>query len=185
MLVHIRRAIVASIVLFLVCGLAYPFLMTGISQLLFKNQANGSLVTVNSKVIGSSLIGQSWPGPTWFQGRPDPDNPMASGSQNFGPKSKLLLKFAHSEYLALLHEGITPTNDLVTGSGSELDPDIAPADAYTQVNAVAAANHLSVATVRRLVATHISGAEWGFLGSPYVDVLELNLALAQLTHQTP
>jgi K+-transporting ATPase ATPase C chain len=173
MLVHIRRAVVVSIVLFLVCGLAYPFLMTGVSQLLFKNQANGSLVKVNNKVIGSSLIGQSWTGPKWFQGRPDPDDPMASGTQNFGPKSKLLLTFAHSEVVKLLHEGITPTNGLVTGSGSGLDPDIAPA------------NHLPVATVDHLVATHIAGAEWGFLGSPYVAVLQLNLALARLTNQTP
>ncbi|MGD0084802.1 MAG: potassium-transporting ATPase subunit C [Acidimicrobiales bacterium] len=185
MLVHIRRAVVVSIVLFLVCGLAYPFLMTGVSQLLFKNQANGSLVKVNNKVIGSSLIGQSWTGPKWFQGRPDPDDPMASGTQNFGPKSKLLLTFAHSEVVKLLHEGITPTNGLVTGSGSGLDPDIAPADAYAQVDVVAAANHLPVATVDHLVATHIAGAEWGFLGSPYVAVLQLNLALARLTNQTP
>jgi len=185
MLAHIRRAVAVSIVLFLVCGLAYPFLMTGISQLFFKNQANGSVVTVNGKVIGSSLIGQTWTGPKWFQGRPDPDNPMASGTQNFGPKSKLLLKFAHTEYETLLHEGITPTNGLVTGSGSGLDPDISPADAYAQVNAVAAANHLPVATVDHLVATHTAGAEWGFLGAPYIDVLQLNLALGQLTHQTP
>ncbi|MGD0083169.1 MAG: potassium-transporting ATPase subunit C [Acidimicrobiales bacterium] len=180
MLVHLRRAIVVSIVLFVVCGLAYPALETGIGQLLLRNQANGSLVTANNEVVGSSLAGQHWTGPNWFQGRPDPDNPMATGSQNYGPRSKLLLHFSRSELVLLRHEGITPTSDLVTGSASGIDPDISPADAYAQVSAVAAADHLPVTAVRHLVATHMAGAEFGFFGAPYVDVLELNIALSQL-----
>ena len=180
MLVHLRRAVVVSIVLFVVCGLAYPALMTGVAQVFFKGQADGSLVKIDNTVIGSSLVGQSWTGPKWFQGRPDPDKPMATGSQNYGPKSKLLLNFSHSELVLLRHEGITPTNDLVTGSGSGTDPDISPADAYAQVDAVAAANHLPVAVVKHLVATNIVGAYWGFLGAPYIDVLQLNVALAGL-----
>ncbi len=181
MLVHLRRAVVLSVVLFVVLGLGYPLLETGVAQLFFKTQANGSLVTRGAAVLGSSELGQRWTGPKWFQGRPDPDNPMASGPQNYGPKSKLLLRFSKSQAALLRREGITPTNDLVTGSGSGLDPDIAPADAYAQVNAVAAANHLSPATVRKLVERHTVGAYWGFLGAPYVNVFQLDMALAKLT----
>jgi K+-transporting ATPase ATPase C chain len=105
---------------------------------------------------------------------------MATGSQNYGPKSKLLLHFAQQQVAVLKGEGITPTNDLVTGSGSGIDPDISPSDAYDQVPAVAKADHLSVAVLDHLVTLHVVGAEWGFLGAPYIDVLELNEALAAL-----
>lgn len=180
MLVHLRRAIVASLVLFVVCGLAYPALETGVAQLFFKHQANASLVTDNKTPIGSTEVGQSWFGRKWFEGRPDTDNPMATGPQNYGPKSKLLLNFASMEAARLRHEGIRPTNDLVTGSGSGVDPDISPADAYAQVSAVAKANNLPVSAVRHLVATHVVGAYWGFLGSEYINVLQLNLGIAKL-----
>lgn len=195
MLAHLRRAIVSSIVLFLLCGLAYPLAITGVAQLFFKGQADGDLVSRSGALSGSTLIGQSWadvPCPAgtgaktgsacWFQGRPDPDNPMETGSQNYGPKSKLLLDFSRGEVRLLDHEGITPTNDLVTGSGSGIDPDITPADAYAQVDAISRNDHVAVATLRALVRSHTVGAYWGFLGSPYIDVLQLNEALAASVH---
>ncbi len=176
MLLNLRRSVVISVVFFLLLGLAYPALMVGVGQLFFKSEANGQITK-----YGSPLIGQHWSGPKWFQGRPDADNPMATGAQNYGPKSKLLLDFSHTRVVALEKEGITPTNDLVTGSGSGVDPDIAPADAYAQARAVARANHLSVGQVDALIKSHVTDAYWGFLGAPYIDVLQLNEALATLT----
>lgn len=177
MLLNLRRSVVVSIVLFVICGLAYPALVTGIGQVFFKSQANGSLTP-----LGSTLVGQPWKGPQWFQGRPDPYNPMATGAQNYGPKSRLLLDFATEQAAALENKGITPTSGLVTGSGSGIDPDISPQDAYAQVSAVAKANGLSSATVRALVRSHITGRYWGFLGAPYVNVMSLNKSLADLHH---
>jgi K+-transporting ATPase ATPase C chain len=105
---------------------------------------------------------------------------MATGGSNLGPRSKVLVKDVQQQIAALKKAGITPTPDLVTTSGSGVDPDIAPIDAYAQVNAVAKARSIPVATLRHLVATHISGPELGFLGSSYVNVLQLNEALAGL-----
>ena len=184
MLVHLRRAVVVSVVFFVLLGLAYPFFITGVGQVFFSRQANGDLVSSKHGYAASSIIGQHWAGPKWFQGRPDGDNPQATGSQNYGPKSKLLLHFAEAQVGRLRKEGITPTNELVTGSGSGVDPDISPHSAYVQVSAVAKANHLPVAAVRHLVSTHVVGPYWGFLGSQYVDVLRLNEALAHLEART-
>ena len=179
MLTHLRRAIIVTVVFFVLCGLAYGYAGTGVSQLLFKHQANGSL-TAN----GSTLIGQDWSGPQWFQGRPSNAgngyDPTASGAANYGPRSKLLQQAASKQAAALRKEDITPTNGLVTSSGSGLDPDISPSDAYDQVQAVANARHLPVSQVRQLVASHVHKAQWDFLGMPYVDVLELNQGLARL-----
>ena len=172
---NLRRGFLVTVVFFVLLGLAYPLAETGIGQAFFSHQANGSL-TAN----GSTLIGQTWSGPKWFQGRPDADNPMATGGTNLGPRSKTLVEDTKKEVAALEKEGINPTPDLVTTSGSGVDPDIAPVDAYAQVDAVAKARGLPVATVRHLVATHIHPAELGFLGSPYIDVLQLNEALANL-----
>lgn len=175
MLVHLRRSVIVSILLFVVCGLAYPLLETGIAQVVFPHQAGGSLTS-----NGSTLIGQSWTGPKWFQGRPDPDNPMASGASNLGPRSKVLVEDVRKQIALLKKEGITPTNDLVTTSGSFLDPDITPADAYAQASAVAKADKLPIAKVKELIAGQVQGAELGFLGQAYVNVLQLNEALAKL-----
>jgi potassium-transporting ATPase KdpC subunit len=175
MLTYLRQSILISAVFFVLLGLAYPLAETGIGQALFRSQANGSL-TAN----GSTLVGQSWTGPRWFQGRPDGYNPMATGGTNLGPRSEVLLQDVSAQVRALRKEGITPTEGLVTTSGSGVDPDISPADAYAQVAAVAKANGLSQATVRSLVDSHITGAEFGFLGSAYVNVLQLNEALARL-----
>ncbi|HXZ82493.1 MAG TPA: potassium-transporting ATPase subunit C [Acidimicrobiales bacterium] len=175
MLTQLRRAVVVSIIFFLLLGLAYPALETGIGNLFFSHQANGSL-TAN----GSTLVGQQWRGPRWFQGRADPDDPAATGSANWGPRSRKLVKIVAARAATLRREGITPTADLVTGSGSGVDPDISPADAYAQAAAVAKANDLSVGAVRRLIASQVVGPQFGFLGSSYINVLELNEALARL-----
>jgi potassium-transporting ATPase KdpC subunit len=173
MLGHLRPAFGLTIFFFVLLGLAYPLVETGIGQALFSHQANGSL-TAN----GSTLVGQQWQGPRWFQGRPDADNPMATGGTNLGPRSKELVAAVEQQVIRLKKEGITPTPDLVTTSGSGVDPDISPADAYAQVNAVAKARGLSVATVQHLVDTQIQQPELGFLGSRYINVLQLNEALA-------
>lgn len=180
MIIHLRRAVVVSVIFFVLLGLAYPFLITGVGAAFFSHQANGDLVSSGTGYFGSSLVGQHWVGPKWFQGRPDGDNPMATGSQNFGPKSKLLLHFARAEARLLAKEGIKATSELVTGSGSGIDPDISPHSAYVQVAAVARADHLAPAALRHLVATHITGPYWGFLGSSYVNVFSLNRSLARL-----
>jgi len=177
MLVQLRRAVVVSVVLFVIVGLAYPAVETGIAQAFFGHQANGSL-TAN----GSTLVGQQWTGPKWFQGRDDPDNPAATGSANWGPRSDKFVKILEARIHLLRSEGITPTADLVTGSGSGVDPDISPADAYAQADAVAKANGLTVARVDRLIASQVVGPELGFLGSSYINVLGLNEALARLAH---
>lgn len=173
MFANLRPAIGVSIFFFVLLGLAYPLAETGIGQALFSHQANGSLTS-----NGSTLVGQTWKGAQWFQGRPDADNPLATGGTNLGPRSETLVKTVKQQIAQLEKEGITPTPDLVTTSGSGVDPDISPADAYAQVNAVAKARDLSVDTLRRLVAGHIRQPQFGFLGSAYINVLQLNEALA-------
>ncbi len=175
MLTNLRQAVGVSAIFFVLLGLAYPLAETGIGQALFSHQASGSLTA-----SGSTLVGQSWTSPRWFAGRPDADNPMATGGTNLGPRSKALLKAVQQQIAALRRDGITPMPDLVTSSGSGVDPDIAPADAYAQVSAVAKARGLPAAEVRQLVAAHIQQPEFGFLGSPYIDLLQLNQALAGL-----
>lgn len=194
MLVHLRRSVIVSIVFLGLCGLVFPLVGTGLSQLFFKHQADGSLTA-----DGSTLIGQDWAPstgpPMWFQGRPDgsvvtcapypscskhPDEVYVSGTEQLGPRSKALAQQAQQLAQTLESEGVVPTNDLVTTSGSLVDPDISPADAYAQVAAVAEDRHLDPAAVRRLVASQVHGPELGFLGAQYVDVLTLNQALAKL-----
>jgi potassium-transporting ATPase KdpC subunit len=172
MLANLRPAFGISLIFFILLGLAYPLTETGIGQALFSHQANGSL-TAN----GSTLVGQNWKGPQWFQGRPDADNPMATGGSNLGPRSEVLVKTVEQQIAQLKKEGIKPTPDLVTTSGSGVDPDITPVDAYAQVNAVAKARGLSPAAVRGLVAEHVQQPQFGFLGSAYINVLQLNEAL--------
>ena len=174
MLRTLRPAILVSVIFLVLLGLAYPLAETGIGQAFFSHQANGSLTT-----NGSTLVGQAWTGPRWFQGRPDGDNPMATGATNLGPRSEALVQDVSKQIAALRKEGITPTPDLVTTSGSGVDPDISPADAYAQVSAVARARGLPAAAVRRLIAGHVAGPQYGFLGSAYVNVLQLNEALAR------
>ena len=213
LLVHIRRSVVLVVVA-VVLTFAYAFLGTGVSQLLFKNQADGS-ITAN----GSTLIGQNWSqtpcpghlqGSCVFQGRPDAvgpyagslnpvaaggDNPLAannipgkpgvlnpgeSGGTNLGPRSKVLLTNTKMLVAYWKARGVDPTPDLVTTSGSGYDPDISQQDALVQIPMVARATGLSPSVLRRLVVSQTQGAELGFLGTSYIDVLQLNEALAKL-----
>jgi K+-transporting ATPase ATPase C chain len=175
MLRTLRPPILVSLIFLVLLGLAYPLAETGIGQAFFSHQASGSLTS-----NGSTLVGQAWKGTRWFQGRPDTDDPMATGASNLGPRSKVLVQDTRKVRAALLEEGITPTPDLVTTSGSGVDPDISPADAYAQASAVARARSLPAAAVRRLVAEHVVRPQFGFLGSAHVNVLQLNEALARL-----
>jgi potassium-transporting ATPase KdpC subunit len=176
LLLNLGRAVVVSLIFFALLGLAYPLAETAIGQVLFSHQANGSL-TAN----GSQLVGQQWKGPQWFQGRPDGDDPSATGGSNLGPRSQKLLDTYHERLSNFDKQGITPTPDLIAASGSGVDPHITPAAAYAQAGAVAAARHLDAARVRDLVAAHVHGPQFGFLGAAYVNVLELNEALSTLS----
>lgn len=184
MLVNLRRALAFSCVLIVLC-LAYTGVETAIGQVAFSHQANGSLIKAGNTVIGSSLIGQSFTGPKWFQGRNDPFDSAASGPTNYGPRSEQLYTQVRQAVARFRKQGITPTSGLVTGSGSGLDPDISPADAYAQVNTVARANHLPRAKVAALVARYSAPAYLGIFGMPYVNVMSLNMALARLRPPVP
>jgi K+-transporting ATPase ATPase C chain len=176
MLLHLRRSIIAIVIMTVLLGFIYPLVETGLSQWWFSHEANGSL-TAN----GSTLIGQQWKGPGWFQGRPDADDPLATGSANLGPTSKDLVAAVRAQLKADAALGIkNPPADLVTTSGSGVDPDISPAAALVQVNAVARARGLSPASVRQLVYQVEQGPYLGFLGAATVNVLQLNEALAKL-----
>jgi K+-transporting ATPase ATPase C chain len=172
---QLRRSVVAAVLLAAVCGLVYPLVETGLAQALFPRQANGSLGP-----YGSTLIAQRFRGPQWFHGRPQADDPMASGPSNLGPRSETLARHVAARLERWRRLGVDPTAELVESSGSGLDPDISPAAAYAQVPMVARARGLPVVLVRRLVASHVHGRELGFLGAPYVNVLELDVALARL-----
>src|SRR5579863_5275509 len=176
------RVTIFSIVLL---GLIYPLAMTGLAQTLFPWQANGSLVVVNGKVVGSSIIGQLWTKPQYFQGRPSAAgkgyDPTATGGTNLGPTSKKLVDSTRKTIADLEKENPDavgpPPMDLVTSSASGIDPDISPEAAYWESPRVAKARHMSVSAVDAVIAKHVQGRTFGFLGEPHVNVLELNLAL--------
>jgi K+-transporting ATPase ATPase C chain len=194
MLSQIRAALVSLAMLTLVTGVAYPLLVTGIAQAAFPRQANGSLVVKDGHVVGSSLIGQSFDDPKYFWGRLSatsdangkalPYNGGSSVGSNLGPTNPALIDEVKGRVDAL-HEA-DPGNDtpipvdLVTSSGSGLDPEISPAAAEYQLRRVARARGLDEARVRALVLAHTSDRQLGILGEPRVNVLELNLALDAL-----
>jgi len=186
MLTHVRAAIVSLALLTVVTGLAYPAIVTGIAQLVFPHQANGSLIVKDGKPVGSTLIGQPFDDPRYFWGRPSATSPFgynagASGASNLSPTNADLIKAVQGRVEAL--RAADPGNttpvpvDLVTASGSGLDPNISPAAALYQVGRVARARKLDEAVVRDLVARHTEGRQLGLLGEPRVSVLALNLAL--------
>jgi potassium-transporting ATPase KdpC subunit len=197
---HIRPAIVMIVMMTILTGLAYPLAMTGIAQLIFPYQANGSLVVHDGKVIGSALIGQTFTGEQWFHPRPSattdtdpndatktvpaPYNAANSGGSNLGPTSKALVDriTGDTNTLAAENPSVPVPMDLVTTSASGLDPDISPAAALFQVPRIAKARSLPVDQVQQLVEQHTTGRLAGLIGEPHVNVLALNLALDALSH---
>jgi K+-transporting ATPase ATPase C chain len=195
MLSQIRPAIVMIVLMTLVTGLAYPLAMTGVSQLVFPSQANGSLIEKDGKVIGSELIGQMFTQDKYFHPRPSattdtdpndstktipaPYNAANSGASNYGPTSKALADRVKDDVTKLQAEnpGTPVPADLVTTSASGLDPDISPEGADFQVARVAKARGMQPDAVRALVAANTDGRLFGIIGEPHVNVLKLNMAL--------
>jgi K+-transporting ATPase ATPase C chain len=198
MLREIRPAIMVLVALTLITGLVYPLAMTGIAQVIFPRQANGSMIERDGKVIGSELIGQNFASDKYFHGRPsatttpDPKDPTKnvdapynaanSGASNLGPSNKALIDRVKAEMAKLQKEnpGKAVPIDLVTTSGSGLDPNISPEAALFQVPRVAKARNLPEDRLRQLVADNTEGRWLGLLGEPRVNVLQLNLALDRM-----
>jgi potassium-transporting ATPase KdpC subunit len=195
MLKEIRPAIVLVVALTIITGLIYPFAMTGIAGVIFPYQAQGSMVERDAKVVGSTLIGQEFTSDKYFHSRPSatvapdpndstktipaPNNAANSGGSNLGPTNKALVERVQGDMDKLKQENPAAQVpiDLVTTSGSGLDPDISPAAALFQVPRVAKARNMPEDRVRQLVDDHVEGRTLGFLGEPRVNVLALNLAL--------
>jgi K+-transporting ATPase ATPase C chain len=197
MLVHLRRSLVMCVFCLVFFGFVYAFAGTGVAQVLFRFQADGSM-TKN----GSLLIGQNWSSPKWFHGRPDDtgpyaantkedvsggDNPLVanghdgeSAATNLGPHSKVLESNTKA-LVAYWHKlGVNPTIDLVTTSGSGYDPDISAMDATVQIPMITKNTGVSVSQLKALIRQQTHPAQWGFMGSSYIDVLQLNEGLAKL-----
>jgi potassium-transporting ATPase KdpC subunit len=191
MIKHLGTALRVTIVSIVLLGLIYPLVMTALAQAIFPRQANGSLVTVNGKLVGSSIIGQLWTKPQYFHGRPSAAgkgyDPTSTGGTNLGPTSKKLIDSTKATIAQLKKDNPDasgpPPIDLVTSSGSGIDPDITPEAAYWEAPRVAKARGMSITAVNALVARHVQGRTFGFLGEPHVNVLELNLALDNLKPQ--
>lgn len=182
---NIITAVLFTVVTTVIFGLLYPLAVTGLSQLMFRDKANGQLIEKDGKVIGSKIIGQAFTGPGYFHSRPSAAgsgngyDPTASGGSNLGPTNKMLTDRVSSSVQQLHTENpSTPVPvDLVTTSGSGLDPDITPAAAEFQVPRVAHERQMNEADVQQLVAQHTKGRQFGFLGEVTVNVLQLNLDL--------
>jgi potassium-transporting ATPase KdpC subunit len=201
MLREIRPAIVLVVGLTLITGLAYPLAMTGLAQMLFPYQANGSLIAKDGKVIGSTLIGQPFTEAKYFHGRPsatvkpdpndssktlpEPYNAANSGGSNLGPTNKVLIERVKEDVDKLKAENPNTRVpiDLVTTTAGGLDPHVSPAGALFQVPRVAKARNISEDRLRHLVEQHVEGRLFGLLGEPRVNVLALNLALDQVATQ--
>jgi K+-transporting ATPase ATPase C chain len=183
---QILVAIKATIVLTILTGVVYPLVVWGLAKAIFPHQAEGSLIESNGKAVGSELIGQRFTKPEYFHGRPsaagnDGYDGLASGGFNQGPTSQKLVDRVRDDVKKFRAENPSFTGeipaDIVTGSGSGLDPDISPAAAEAQAARVAAARGLSLENVRALIVAHTQGRQWGVFGEPRVNVLQLNLAL--------
>lgn len=182
---HTVVAVKLMLLTLLLLGVIYPLLITGVAQVVFPKQANGSLIKVNNRVVGSELIGQQFTRPEYFHPRPSAAgyDATASGGSNLGPTSRALAGRVKQEIARLMKDnpnlkpGAIPA-DMVTASASGLDPDISLANAYAQVVRVAKARHMSEDSVRRLVELNLTDRQFGLLGEPRVNVLRLNLALA-------
>ncbi len=190
---HLRPAIVLTLVLTIITGLAYPAAITGLAQLFFPSQANGSLVYKNGQPVASELIGQYWTQPQYFHGRPSATSNLAgtpapyeadnSGGSNIGPTNSSLVPTIQQRIDQLKKEnpdvpvGTQIPIDLVTASASGVDPDISVAAAYYQIPRIAKARGMTQAQVRQIVDSHVQGRFLGLFGDPYLNVLDLNLAL--------
>jgi K+-transporting ATPase ATPase C chain len=185
------RALIATLLLAAITGIAYPLVMTGIGQVAFAHDANGSLVDVNGQPVGSSLIGQTWTGPEWFYGRPSAvqNDAATSSGTNLGPRSQQLADDIKARAAAILKvespytPGLTTAEvpvDLLTASGSGLDPDISVAAAQFQAPRIASVRGLPLDQVMSLIDAHTADKTLGFLGEPRVNVLELNIALQEV-----
>ncbi|MBI1291102.1 potassium-transporting ATPase subunit KdpC [bacterium] len=180
----IRPTLVLLVLFTLLTGVVYPLAVWGVGQTIFPREANGSLIEVNGRVVGSELVAQSFTGPEWFWPRPSAVSydASSSGGSNLATTNPALLA-AVQDRIAALRSAESATSkdrvpvDLVTASGSGLDPDITPAAAHFQATRVALARGLDVGEVRRLIQDHIQGRTFGFLGEPRVNILKLNLAL--------
>lgn len=188
----LRQAIICLVTFTVITGIIYQLVITGIAQLLFTGQANGSLIVNNGKTVGSSLIGQPFSSLKYFWARPSatspgPYNAANSSGSNFGPLNPALMdsvkaRIAQLKAADAASKFLAPV-DLVTASGSGLDPDISPASAEYQVVRVAKARNVDESVVRELVAKYTKGRQFGILGEPRVNVLELNLALDGLKNK--
>ncbi|HEX4413544.1 MAG TPA: potassium-transporting ATPase subunit KdpC [Lacipirellulaceae bacterium] len=184
----LRQTIVVFLALTLLTGVVYPLAITGIAQVVFPHQANGSLIERDGKIVGSELIGQQFDDSKYFWSRPSATSPAynagASSGSNLGPTNPAQLQAVGDRVKAQRKANVNDTQpvpiDLVTASASGLDPHISPAAAEYQVERVAKARNIDVETIKRLVAEHTASRQLGILGEPRVSVLELNLALDAL-----
>src|SRR5579871_2073605 len=180
-------ALLFTLVITALTGFVYPLVVTGLSQALFPHQANGSLIEAHGKIVGSALIGQKFTRPEYFRGRPsgagDGYDGANSGATNLGPTNQALVNRVRDDIKKFRQENPTYTGpipaDLLTSSGSGLDPHISPASAYAQVDRVAKARGVSPDVIAGLVAKHTEGRQWGVFGEPRVNVLLLNVDLDQ------
>ncbi len=188
MFAQFRIAFTMFVMLSVITGMAYPAVVTVIAQLVWPHQANGSLIVIDGKKVGSELIGQSFESPKYFWSRPSSTGPVpyngeASSGSNLGPLNPEL-KVAIEHRVQALQQNAPDQKipvDLVTSSGSGLDPHISPAAAFFQVKRIAEARQMDEESVNKLVETHIESREWGILGEPRINVLKLNLALDTVT----
>ena len=188
---HIVTSVLYTLITAVVLGIGYPLVVTEVAQLMFPKQANGSLIEQNGKLIGSRLIGQPFSGPGYFWSRPSAAgtgyDASASSGSNLAPTNAALVTRVKASVQAANPDGKAAEVpiDLVTASASGLDPDISPAAALYQVERVAAARHINEDTVRGLVEAHMTPRQFGLLGEPRVNVLELNLDLDQTAGVKP